>query len=83
MVRKAESSVAADGVGVAISRFGHDPIPVCVADGATVADVLEKADLSLEGNQQVFNAGEQVEMSDIVEDGDVLSIVSPKAAGAR
>jgi hypothetical protein len=82
MVKPAEEG-RKDCVAVAVSRFGHDPIPVKLDEGATVEDALSEAGVDLGENQQVFNAGAQVNMNDIVEDGDVLSIVSPKAAGAR
>lgn len=84
MVRKAKKkSSRVKKLLVAVSRFGHDPLAVEIAPGATVEDVLDEAGVEVEANQQVFNAGEQVDLADEVESGDVISIVSPKAAGSR
>lgn len=69
--------------GVAVSRFGHDPIAVTVSEGATVEEVLDEAGITLAGREVVYNAGEKVSMEDEVEENDVLSIISPKAAGNR
>lgn len=81
MVVKKTKTTRAKNIMLAVSRFGHDPLAVQVPTGSTVDDVLEKAEIDLEENQQVFNAGEPVSGDDEVESGDVLSIVSPKAAG--
>lgn len=75
---------AAEGeICVAVSRFGHDPIPVCLPKGATVEEVLDKAEVELDGREEVFVAGTKADYEDIVEDKDVLSVVTPKAAGSR
>lgn len=81
MVRKVAKKVCE--LAVAVSRFGHEPLPVCVDEGATVRDVLAKADIALTGREKVYVAGAEASMRDIVEDGDVLSIVTPKQAGSR
>lgn len=70
-------------IAVAVSRFGHEPIPVCVDEGATVREVLEKAGISLTGREKVYVAGAEATMRDEVEEGDVLSIVTPKQAGNK
>jgi len=44
---------------------------------------MDKADVTVESNQQIYNAREQVDFDDEVEQGDVSSIVSPKAAGVN
>lgn len=83
-MRKAKKDENTCGeVAVAVSRFGHDPLPVCVPEGATVGDVLEKADIELTGREKVYVAGAEAGMDDEVEDQDVLSIVTPKQAGIR
>lgn len=82
-MRKIESGDTCGEIAVVVSRFGHDPIPVCVDEGATVSDVLTKAGISLSGREEVFVAGVKAAMVDEVEDKDVLSVVSPKQAGTR
>lgn len=68
---------------VAVSRFGHDPIPVCLPKGATVEEVLDMAEVELDGREEVFVAGTRADYEDVVEDKDVLSVVTPKQAGSR
>lgn len=70
-------------IAVVVSRFGHDPVPVCVDEGSTVEDVLAEAGISLSGREEVFVAGVKAAMNDEVEDKDVLSVVTPKQAGTR
>lgn len=82
MIRKATEKNLDDAIAVTVSRFGHDPIAVVIPEGATVRDALEKADIDLDGREEVFVAGERADMSDEVEDKDVLSVVTPKAAGS-
>lgn len=84
MVRKAakeEEKVV--GLAIAVSRFGHDPIPVTVSEGSTVQDVLTKAKIELSGTEKVFVAGAEVDLQDEVEDKDVISVVTPKQAGSK
>lgn len=68
---------------VSVSRFGEDAVAVELAPGSTVADALEKADVELDSTQKVFVSGEEVTEDDEIEMGDILSIVTPKAAGSR
>lgn len=77
---KVEKTCESD-VAVAISRFGHDPVPVCLPEGGTVRAALEKAGIELARGEKVYVAGVEGGDDDILEDGDVLSIVTPKQAG--
>lgn len=72
-----------DAIAVTISRFGSDPVAVAVADGATVSEVLAKAGISLSGREEIFVAGVKATMDAVVEDKDILSVVTPKQAGSR
>lgn len=83
MVRKAAKEDDVDGIAVAVSRFGHDPIPVSVAEDSTIEDVLAKAGITLAGTEKVFVAGAEVALDDVVEDKDVVSVVTPKQAGSK
>jgi Na+-translocating ferredoxin:NAD+ oxidoreductase RnfC subunit len=66
---------------VTVSKFGDDPLNVTVPVGASVADVLEAAGIETSGREQTFVEGEAAEGGDILENGDILSIVTPKQAG--
>lgn len=68
-------------LAVAVSRFGEDPIPMCLPEGSTVGDALEKAGIEVSRTEKMYVDGEEAALADILEDGDVLSIVTPKHAG--
>lgn len=76
-------AVTKKGIAVIVSRFGADPVPVAVPRGTTIEDVLEKAGIDVGGREEVFIDGESRDLDDKVTDGDILSIVTPKAAGAK
>lgn len=68
-------------IAVAVSRMGHDPIPLCLSEGATVGDALKAAGIRLATNERAYVAGQEAPLTAILEESDVLSIVTPKAAG--
>ena len=75
-------ATASDVIAVSVVSFGNDPVAVAVPVGSTVAQVLAKAGIT-RGSQEIFVSGETANDGDIVESGDVLSIVTPKQAGAK
>ena len=68
-------------ITVVLMRFGSDPEKIDVAEGATVADALEEANMTLNSNERVWVDGERATKRDVLEDGDNIAIVSPKEAG--
>ena len=71
-----------DTLAVAVTRLGSDPIPVTLAKGGTVGEALAKAGVDAGGRAEYFVDGVRANTEDILEDGDVLAIVTPKQAGA-
>lgn len=70
-------------IAVAVTRLGSDPVPVTLAKGSTVAQALAKAGIATGGARaEYFVDGQRAETNDVLEDGDVLAIVTPKQAGA-
>lgn len=69
-------------ITVYIARFGHDEVEVEVMPGTTVAQVFQMSGIDLTGREQAYVDGVPAQPSSIVEDGDVVSIVTPKQAGA-
>jgi sulfur carrier protein ThiS len=67
-------------ITVYIARMGHDEIVVEIAEGSTVQAVFRQAGLTPTGREQAFVEGLPATMGAIVEDGDVISIVTPKQA---
>lgn len=70
-----------DTMIITVARFGHAPQNVTVPTGSTVATVLSTADITLEGREELFVEGVNAESNDILENGDILSVVTPKQAG--
>lgn len=62
---------------VFISRFGHDEIELELAEGTTVEIALSRAGISL-GTAQAFVSGVRATPQSILEDGDVVNVVTPK-----
>jgi hypothetical protein len=52
------------------------------AVNSTVANALAAANVSLMGNERVYVAGVEASHADILDDNDILAIVTPKQAGA-
>lgn len=72
-----------DLIAIAVTRLGADPIPVKVAAGSTVKDALAKAGVATDGRSEYFVDGQRAELKDVLEDGDVLALVTPKQAGSK
>lgn len=68
-------------IAVAVSRLGSDVIPVTLPKDSTVADALAKAGVSASSRTEYFVSGVRADSEDILEDGDVLALVTPKQAG--
>ena len=79
-MKKVTKTCATD-LAIAVSRFGHDPVPMCLEENATVREALDAAEIEIGSNEKLFVAGVEAGMDDVLEDGDVLSIVTPKQAG--
>ena len=80
MIKAEGAGSAGDVIAVSVVSFGNDPIAVALPVGSTVAQALAKAGVS-RGSAELFVSGEAADDSDIVENGDVLSLVTPKQAG--
>lgn len=77
------TSTGSNNINVTMSRFGSNPITLTMPEGSTVAQVLVAAGISTQSHERLFVTGITAEMGDILENNDVLSIVTPKQAGAR
>lgn len=80
--RPAKRSSTGGSISVLIGRFGYTPDTVKVPKGATVAAALAAAGVDVEGSQRVSLNGDLVAPSKRVSGGDLISIVTPKEAGA-
>lgn len=80
-MQKAENEAGL--IAIAVTRLGNDPIPVKIAAGSTVKDALAKAGVGTDGRSEYFVDGQRAELKDVLEDGDVLALVTPKQAGSK
>ena len=67
-------------INVFIARMGHDEIELEVPEGTTVAEVFRLAGMTPQGKEQAFVMGVLATMASVLEDEDVISIVTPKQA---
>lgn len=70
-------------ITVYIARFGHDEIEMRVNENTTVAQVFAQSGIDLTGREQAYVDGVPALPGSIVENGDVVSIVTPKQAGSN
>lgn len=82
-MEKANKAGGADSIAVAVTRLGADPIAVKLTDDRTVRKALELAGVATTGRTEYFVDGQRAEMDDILQEGDVLSLVTPKQAGSK
>lgn len=68
-------------ISVSVSRFGQSTVQVTVPVDSTVGEVLTASGVSTGRSEQLFVAGVPATMNDIMENGDILSVVTPKQAG--
>lgn len=80
-MKKVNKEVVGETIAVAVSRLGQDVVPVVLPKDATVRDALSKAGVSTTSATEYFVSGQPAEMDDILDNGDVLALVTPKQAG--
>jgi len=80
MQKATGGATAGNVIAVSVVAFGNDPIALALPVGSTVAQALAQANIT-RGASDVFVSGQDAEDADVLEGGDVLSIVSAKQAG--
>lgn len=65
-------------ITVYIARFGHDEIELTLEDGTTVSAALQASSIELTGREEAFVDGIKALPSSILDDGDIISVVTPK-----
>lgn len=70
-----------DEITVKIGRFGSTAQSVTLQKDCTVEEALEAADISFSSTEKVMVNGERASANDILEDGDIVNVFSPKEAG--
>lgn len=81
-MRRANAGAGRSGdINVRLGRFGRSPETVSLRRDSTVGDALSEADWDISDEERVYVNGEPADNADILEDGDVISIVAPKTAG--
>lgn len=78
-MRQAENQ----GIEVEITRMGSDLRTVSVPEDSTLAEVLEKAGITLGSAESAWVSGNQANANDIIEDGDTIQLVGKKEGGLK
>lgn len=68
-------------IKVIIGRFGREPEEVEIAENSTVNEALKDAGIKLNDSEKIWVNSERAAGNDIIENGDIINIVSPKEAG--
>ena len=76
-------SATTGDVNISITRMGHVTKEVSLSEDATVEDALDAAGIELTSSEKAFVGEEKAEMNDMLDDGDVLSIVGKKEGGLK
>lgn len=81
-MRPAENSTQndSDTIKIIIGRFGREPQEHIVSKDTTVEGALSSADIDFE-NGNVFVNGQRAESGNVLDDGDVINIVTSKQGG--
>lgn len=74
---------ADETISVRIGRFGSDSSTHSLPKDCTVEDALEEAGIPFSSTEKVMVNGERASSNDILENGDVVNIFSPKEAGLQ
>lgn len=83
-MKKVTTAAATTGdIAVSVTRLGSDPILVRLPKGSTVSDALTAAGVTAGRNLEYFVDGQRADSNDVLEDLDVLALVTPKQAGAK
>lgn len=83
MKKAAQAAGATGDIAVSVTRLGSDPILVRLPKGSTVSDALMVAGVTAGSNLEYFVDGQRADANDVLEDLDVLALVTPKQAGAK
>lgn len=68
-------------ITVYIARFGHDEVALTVPEGTTVEQALAQAGVRTSTREKLFVDNVPAPSHAVLEDGDILSVVTPKQAG--
>ena len=66
---------------ITVTRFGSNTLTVLVPVDSTVSEVLAIAGITTSGNEQMFVEGVPANSNSVLENGDILSVVTPKQMG--
>lgn len=71
-----------DVIKVTIGRFGSEPQEVSVQKDSTIRAALEEIGISLGSDDKVWVNGQRAGLRDILDEGDIVNVVTPKQAGS-
>lgn len=78
-----KANAAGDTITVFVARMGQEPISVTIGKDSTVRQALSEANVTGTNRTEYFVSGVRADMEDVLENGDVLSLTTPKQAGNK
>lgn len=75
----------ADGssIKVTIGRFGSDPQEVIIEKDSTIRAALDEVGIEISDSDKVWVNGVRAGLRDILDEGDIVNVVTPKQAGVK
>lgn len=69
-------------IKITIGRFGSEPQEVEVEKDSTIRQALDEVGINVSGEDvKVWVNGARANFRDILDDGDIINVVTPKQAG--
>lgn len=80
-MRRANETVVSDGISVKIGRLGSGTLEFRLPQDTTIGEALSQANIFVEGQEKIMVNGEEATKDDILDSGDIVSLITPKHAG--
>ena len=75
--------VSENTIKVTIGRFGSEPQDVEVEKDSTIRAALSEIGIELGEADKVWVNGTRASLRDILDEGDIVNVVTPKQAGVK
>ena len=81
MVRRNTENNNSNTISVTVAVLGNQTYVIDLPVDSTVGDAFDKAGYNLSSNEFAMVEGESAEMSDVLDDKDVITVTSHKTGG--
>ncbi len=74
---------AGTSIKVTIGRFGSEPQEVIIEKDSTIRTALQEVGIEITDSDKVWVNGTRASLRDILDEGDIVNVVTPKQAGLK